>query len=65
MLTGIQTGEWKGNGVNAYGEGITIQPYSIPVTAVDNNITDCAIGIWVHKAIRSSLTPRPERSPRG
>jgi len=41
---------WVGNQTaKTYGEGITIQPTTIPVTAVNNTITECAIGIMLRR----------------
>ena len=48
---------WVGNQTaKTYGEGITIQPTTVPVTAVNNTITDCAIGIMVRRGPGHVLT---------
>jgi len=48
---------WVGDpAATTYGEGITIQPTTVPVTAVNNTITDCAIGIMLRRGAGHVLT---------
>ena len=48
---------WVGDpAANTYGEGITIQPTTVPVTAVNNTLVDNAIGIMLRRGAGHVLT---------